>query len=255
MIRLAFFYILLLSMALAACYGGEQSDLSPTWVGQSPSSARAEGSTPAPEPQAEATPTTPVAPLVRVETDRHLYKEGESIIITVKNNSTEGIRFLALCSLHLCVRSGQDWICVERECDGQMTIIDPGDTLELLGEATSIAMNLEGEVTYRYKLDYQIIFEEPYQFSQSNEFVIEADGVTCKMARQTALQHAQSSPYRRGIDASRAIVRWLGEDQSCHVIYAGRGAEEIGAGLWSEGFSVIVDAASGQVLETRVFER
>ena len=136
-----------------------------------------------------------------------------------------------------------------------MTILKPGSQLEILQEARSIDLPASTDIRSCYKLDYQIVTEDPFYFAHSNEFVIQSGGKNCKQAKQIALVHAQSSPYWNNIDANRATVRWQVENQTCMVDFAWQDAEQIRTGLWSEGYFVIVGAKSGRVVEENAYER
>jgi len=136
-----------------------------------------------------------------------------------------------------------------------MTVLEPGSHLEILQEAKSIVLAATTDIRSRYKLDYQIVSEDPFYFAHSNEFIVQSAGMNCKQAKQIALEHAQSSLYWNSIDANRATVRWQGENQTCMVDFAWQDAEQIRSGLWTEGYSVIVGARSGQVIEENAYER
>ncbi len=249
------FLLLMVGLALVACTGGEQGKTIPIPGGNLPSSIAIHGEPPASISPAELTASTNFAPQINIKTDRGRYKEGESIIVTIENNASNPIHFGEICSLNLCFEKGEDWICEERECDGPTTALDPGSRLEILQEAKSIDLARESEIRSRYKLDYQIISEDPFYFARSIVFAIQSGGINCKQAKQIALEHARSSPHWNNLDASRAIVRWYGENMTCVVDFAWQGAEQIRTGLWAEGYSVIVSARSGQIIEASPYER
>jgi hypothetical protein len=255
MIKCTTFLILLVGLTLVACVSGERSETLLTPNDSPPSSVAVQGETPALNSLAESTPTNIVAPQIIVETDRGQYRQGESVVVTVENNSNNPIQILAICSLNLCVESGKDWICEERECDGPLTVLEPGSHLEVLQEAKSIGLAAASDTTSRYKLDYQIVSEDPFYFAHSNEFAVQSEGMNCEEARQIALEHAQSSPYWKRIDATRATVRWQGENLTCMVDFSWKSADQIRTGLWTEGYYVILSARSGQVIEANAYER
>jgi hypothetical protein len=246
---------LLVGLILVACVGDERGKMLLTPDDNPPSTVAVQGELTALNSLIEPTPTAIDAPQIFVKTDSGLYKQGESIVVTIENNMSKPIHFLEICSLHLCFESGEDWICEERECDASMTILEPDSQLEILQEARSIDLPASTDIRSRYKLDYQIVSEDPFYFAHSNEFAIQSGGMNCKQAKQIALEHAQSSPHWNNIDANRATVRWLGENQTCMVDFAWQGAEQIRTGLWSEGYFVIVGARSGRVVEDNAYER
>ena len=251
----ATFLLLLIGLILVACVGDERSKILLTPDGYTPSSVALQGEPASSNSLADSTPTTIVAPQIIVNTDRGQYKQGESIVVKIENNSPNPIHFLEVCSLHLCFESGEDWICEERECDGPMTVLEPSSHLKILQEVRSIDLSAATDIRSRYKLDYQIVSEDPFYFAHSNEFIVQSAGMNCKQTKQIALEHAQSSPYWNSIDANRATVRWQGENQTCMVDFAWQGAEQIQSGLWTEGYFVIVGARSGQVIEANAYER
>jgi hypothetical protein len=160
-----------------------------------------------------------------------------------------------LCSLHLCQKSGEEWICEEKECDASIIVLESGSRLEIGMDARSIVLAKHlAEMSLRYKLDYQIVSEDPLYFAYSNEFTI-IRGPGCEQARQIALNYAQSSPYWSMIDVSRVAVRWQDDDQACVVDFAWQGADEVRPGLWAEGYYVVVGARSGNVKEAHAYER
>ncbi len=255
MTKWATFLLLIVGLILVDCVGDERSKILLTPDDNPPSSVAVQGETTASNSLVEPTPIAIDAPQIIVKTDSGLYKQGETIVVAIENNISNPIHFLEICSLHLCFESGEEWICVERECDGPMTILKPGSQLEILQEARSIDLPASTDIRSRYKLDYQIVTEDPFFFAHSNEFVIQSGGMNCKQAKQIALEHAQSSPHWNNIDANRATVRWQVENQTCMVDFAWQGAEQIRTGLWSEGYFVIVGAKSGRVVEDNAYER
>lgn len=256
MIRwVAFLSFFLIGLMLVACVSGENSEVLLTPDNTLPPSTTVQRESPASISQVESAPATSVAAQIEVKTDSELYREGESIIITIGNNSPNPVIFTENCSLNLCFESGEDWICLERECDGPRAIIEPGSQLEILQEAQSMDPPAKADARSRYKLDYQLVSEEPYFFAHSNEFTVQGGGLNCEQAKRFALEHAQASPYWNDIDASRATVRWQDENQTCMVDFAWQGAEQIRTGLWAEGYFVIVGARFGQVIEANAYER
>jgi hypothetical protein len=185
-----------------------------------------------------------------------VYRIGESIVVTIENDSPGPIQFMEVCSPHLCQKSGEDWICEEKECDSSVTVLESGSQLGLYMEATSLVLAKHlADTSLRYKLDYQIVSEDPLHFAHSNEFTVIDEGPDCGQARQIALDHALSSPHSDEIDAGRATVNWQADDQTCVVDFAWQGAEQIRPGLWTEGYYVVVAAKSGRVKETHAYER
>lgn len=255
MIKQIPFLLLLVGLTMVACAGGERSKILLTPDANPPSTMAIQEEPPASESRTESTPSTIVAPQINVKTDSELYKQGESIIVTIENNSANPIQFIENCSLNLCFESGENWICEERECDGPVTVLEPGTQLDIMQEAKSISLAAATDIRSRYKLDYQVISEDPFYFGHSNEFTVQSSGMNCKQAKQIALEQAQTSPYWNSIDASRATVQWQDENQTCLVDFAWQGAEQIRAGLWSEGYSVIVVARTGRVIEANAYER
>jgi len=203
-----------------------------------------------------SSPVPADAPQAHVVTDEEAYREGESIVVTIENRSTVSIQFTVPCGLHLCRRLEEDWICVEQECDGPPTVVEAGQEVALLQEARPLGPERQaGEQAYRYKLDYQAAGEPPFFFAHSNAFTIESGGLGCGQAREVALEHARSSPFWDRIDTNRVTVRWQDADQACVVDFAWQGAEEMQAGMWSEGYFVALSARSGRVQEAHAYER
>ncbi len=248
-LRRAYLLILLIGLSLISCVAGKLSKRVQTRaVDLAPVRQVQETSAVSPFP-ASGTPP------VNVETDRTWYREGETIIVTISNNSTSRIHFLPLCSLHLCASTGADWICVERECDGPLTPLDPGEKMGVLREATALGVETVSDATSGYKLDYQVVEKDPYYFAYSNDFIVQRGRLDCRQARRIALENVLSSPHLTSIDTSRAFIRWQDDDQTCAVDFAWQGAEQIRDGLWSDGYLVIVAAGSGQVIEAEAYER
>ena len=157
-------------VACASSDGGDQIPTSDIWL-PSPVTGQIEIT-----PSVTAVETVSdirTDPQVDIKTDRELYKQGESILVSIENNSSSPIQFIKFCALHLCINYGGEWICEEHECDSQMMFLDPGSKLEFLEEARSLVPSDTPETNYRYKLEYQIISEDPYYFGYSNEFLIE----------------------------------------------------------------------------------
>jgi predicted small lipoprotein YifL len=242
--RRAVFLALVIGLALVACGGSAPGDLPPD-----PNGGPASVDTTQEEP-----PATDEASQINITTDKEAYRAGESIIVTIDNNSTGPIQYMDLCSLHLCQRSGEEWICEEKECDASMTVLESGSRLEIGMDAGSIILAKHlAETILRYRLDYQIVSEGPLYFADSNEFIVKEPG--CEQARQIALDYAQSSPYWNMIDVSRVAVRWQDDDQACVVDFAWQGTDEVRPGLWAEGYYVVVGARSGNVKEAHAYER
>lgn len=214
-------------------------------------------SDPTPDVSLSNVPALPAdAPRVSVETDREAYHEGESLFVTIGNHSSRPVQFALPCGLHLCRQMGDDWVCVEQECDGPPTVLDPGQELALSQEARPLGRERQaGEQAYRYKLDYQAAGEPPFFFAHSNAFTIESGSLGCRQAREVALEHARSTPFSDRIDTSRVTVRWQDAGQACVVDFAWREAEEMAAGMWSEGYAVSVSVRSGHVQEAHAYER
>lgn len=242
MTRHAILLILLGGLALAAC-----GTAAPTAARSEPPSAPPQAPTPLPGSG---------APLVNVTTDKHAYRVGESIVVTIHNASTTPIQFIENCSLNLCQQSGTDWICEERECDGPPVTVQAGDQLGLVLPARSATLTPGmPESSMRFKLDHQIVAQDPYYFAPSNEFAITSQKPDCAEARQVTLDHAQSSAYAGTLDLNRVLVTWQPADQTCLVDVASQGAGQIRPGLWSEGYAVTVAARTGRVQQADAYER
>jgi hypothetical protein len=165
--------ILLTGLLMVACASGNQGELPLT-----PDRSRRFPVTDEVVPTASISIPEPTsspidAPQVDIKTDKDLYRQAESLLISIENNSSNPIQFTEFCSLHLCIQSGDDWICEEHECDGPMIRLEPGSRYELLEEARSLLPGNKSEQISRYKLDYQIISEDPYYFGYSNDFSIQ----------------------------------------------------------------------------------
>jgi hypothetical protein len=254
MVNRAIFLLFLLGLTLVACASGEPREMFKTPDDLSSTSGPVQTEPPASSSLDESTPTTD-GPQIHVKTDSEIYKEGESIIVTIENNSPNPIHFIENCSLNMCFESGEDWICVERECDGPMIILEPGNRREILQEAQPINPGATIEARSRYKLGYQILSEDPFYFAPSDEFSVQSVGMNCKQAKQIALEQAQTSLYWDNLDTNRATVRWQDENQACVVDFAWQDAEQIRPGLWTKGFYVIVGARFGRVIEANPYER
>ena len=165
-----FFLTAFILVACASSDGGDQSPTPDIWL-PSPVTGQIEIT-----PSVTAVVTTSdirTDPQVDIKTDRELYNQGESILVSIENISSNPIQFIEFCALHLCIKYGGEWICEEHECDSQMMFLDPGSKLEFLEEARSLVPENASESKSRYKLDYQIVSEDPYYFGYSNEFIIE----------------------------------------------------------------------------------
>jgi hypothetical protein len=196
------------------------------------------------------------APHVNVRTDKKEYRAGESIFVAIENNSTNLIQYMGLCSLHLCQKAGEDWICVEQECDSPPIELKPGSQMDLVMEARAIVQGeCRAERCSRYKLDFQVVSEDAIYFSHSEGFTVQSTGLNCGQARRIALEYAQLSPYWTSLDTTRAIVIWRDEDRACIVDFAWQGSGEIRPDLWSEGYCVVIGAKSGRVKEAYAYER
>jgi len=251
MIKLVTFLILLAGLMLVACVGAVPGNTRST-----PNASRTSNAMILKEPTASASKlTTIIAPRINIKTDRDHYQQGESIVIKIENNSASPIQFMGYCSLNQCYESGADWICEERECDGPMTVLESKSHLELLSEAKAIDLNSTAETNSKYKLDYQILSEDPFYFAHSNEFTVQSTGISCAQARQIAIEQTQSTPYWDSIDLSRVTVKWQGDNQACIVDFARQGAGHIRTGLWAEGYNVVLDAKSGRIIEANAYER
>jgi hypothetical protein len=227
--------ILLAALALAACGWRVPADLRPTPDKQGPS--------------AEPSP-------VVIKTDRDVYRAGETIIGTIENNTTNAIRFMAVCSPQLCQKSGEDWVCVERECDGQVTVLEPRNRAAFILQARRLVLDrTRTDASLRYKLDYQVVSEEPYFFAYSDEFTLSAERTDCEEARQTALDYARASADWDSIDVGRVTVRWRDDDRACVVDFAWQDAEQIQPGLWTSGYEVVIDARPDRVADAYAYER
>lgn len=176
MFKWATFLLFLLGLIMTACTSGKPEDMFKTQDDQIPSSTPVQTEPPDSSLPVEPTPTT-VDPQINVKTDGELYKQAESIIVTIENNSANPIHFMENCSLNMCLESGEDWICEERECDGPMIILEPGSRLEILQEAHSIDPGATTGVRSRFKLGYQILSEDPFYFAHSNEFTVQSAGM------------------------------------------------------------------------------
>ena len=170
--------ILLVGLTLVACASNKDSNSLLTLDTTEQATVAFQGEPPVSNLLADPTPTTFVAPDISIRTDNDLYKQGESIVVLIENNSSETIHFMDNCSLNMCFKSGANWICEERECDGPMIVNEPGSHLEILLEAKSIVLSAAADGSYRYKLDYQIVSEKPFYFAHSNEFTIQGAGVS-----------------------------------------------------------------------------
>ena len=245
MVRWAVFLFLVAGLTAAGCTGDNGSGLPPMPGDDVP--ATVEGK--------EEPPGTAVVPEIMVETDRDSYVDGESVLVTIANDSAQPIRFVDGCSLNLCYESDGDWICAERECEGPMTAVEPGSFVDIVKEAQASDPSEAADLTSRYKLDYYSAPDIAFHFTHSNVFTVASGGASCKPARQIALEHARESSYWSSIDASKAIVRWLGERRACVVDFAWQGAGQILPGMWSEGYYVIVGARFGRIIEENGYVR
>jgi hypothetical protein len=172
MIKWATSLILLTGLLMVACASGNQGDLPLTPDRSRPSPVTDEVVPTASTSVPELTSAPADAPQVDVKTDKDLYRQGENLLISIENNSSSPIQFIEFCSTHLCIQSGGEWICEEHECDGPMIRLEPGSRHEFLEKARSLLPDNNAEQISRYKLDYQIISEDPYYFAYSNEFSI-----------------------------------------------------------------------------------
>jgi hypothetical protein len=164
--------ILLIGLIMVACASGNQVDLPRTPDRPPPSPVIDEVGPPTLTSIPGPTSSIADAPQVVIKTDKDLYRQGESLLISIENHSSSPLQFIEFCSLHLCIQAGGDWICEEHECDGPMIRLESGSKLEFLEEARSLLPDNNAELISRYKLDYQLVSEDPYYFAYSNEFSI-----------------------------------------------------------------------------------
>ncbi len=174
--RLVTALILLSVLTLAACVSGDRSDRPPSSDILEPAQATARPEiTPTITPE-ESSFATRTEPDIVIRTNRESYEEGDSILVTVVNNSTTPIQFIRFCALRICIKYGDEWICEETECDGPIVLLDSASKLEFMEEARSLTPDDALETNSRYKLEYQIISEDPYYFAFSNEFLVQNEG-------------------------------------------------------------------------------
>ena len=80
-------------------------------------------------------------------------------------------------------------------------------------------------------------------------------GIEAEEARVIALEHAESNPYYEKLDLARISVAYREDLQAYGVDISWEIADEIQPGLWTSGFYVVVDARSGDVVESYLYER
>lgn len=83
----------------------------------------------------------------------------------------------------------------------------------------------------------------------------DGSGIEAEEARVIALEHAESDPYYEKLDLTRVTVTYRDDLQAYGVDIAWELADEIQPGLWTSGFYVVVDAGSGDVVESYLYER
>ena len=100
---------------------------------------------------------------VSIKTDRQLYRAGDEILLTIENRMDSPITYLGGCSIHLCQRAEDDWLCEMKECHDE--------TVEL-GARRSVVRVFPGNrsaTRLRYRLDYATSKGDPCTV-ESNEF-------------------------------------------------------------------------------------
>jgi hypothetical protein len=186
--------------------------------------------------------------------DREVYLAGETVILTVDNLSDGPIAVVLACAINPCQFHGEEFFCVERECDGPETEIPAGGQIVLLEEIALLVRDGPSGVLF-YKMFYREIASDMYTTLYSREFVVQDSGPTCVGARAAALLAVSDSPLSAQIDTSRVIIRRDAEKETCAADFALSSAGEIEPGRWSEGVIFLIDARTGQIIDETAYER
>jgi len=189
---------------------------------------------------------------VVIATDKTEYYIGESLIVTVTNNSDKPIQYIAGCATTVCRDEGE-LICAELECDGSAAELAAGEQV-----VANFIQSVTGDITQPTMLQrfgYMVEGDPNYMQVFSEPYVVLFESPNCEGALQAGRDYAQASEYASSIDIGRVVVRWQDADATCEVDFAWSGAGEIQPGLWSEGYSVIVKASTHRVESGAVYER
>lgn len=79
--------------------------------------------------------------------------------------------------------------------------------------------------------------------------------IDSERAREIALNHLTSSPHLESVDTTRVTITFQDDTEAFVVDFAWKSADQIRPGLWSEGYFVVVDARSGDVIRATAYER
>ena len=102
---------------------------------------------------------------VSLRTDRQLYRAGDKVLLTIENHLDDAISYLGGCSIYLCQRDENDWVCELKECH---------DETVALGSRRSVVMVFPGSssgIRLKYRLDYATSEGDPCT-AESNEFSV-----------------------------------------------------------------------------------
>ena len=100
MTRWTNYLVLMVALALVACNSSERRYVPLAHDENSQLSDVVQGEPTASDLPGQSTSITSVAPKIIIRTDRDLYRQGESILVTIENNSAKPIHFLEICSMH-----------------------------------------------------------------------------------------------------------------------------------------------------------
>lgn len=108
---------------------------------------------------------------VVVQTDKEQYTTGDDVVVNVRNELTEPIYYLGMCSLSDCLQEGDQWECEESLCDAPRQVL-------LAGEEKAFNITVIGLIVgdMRYRFEYTTAILEQHQETYSNPFFIISTG-------------------------------------------------------------------------------
>ncbi|MCA9402591.1 MAG: hypothetical protein KC897_02310 [Candidatus Omnitrophica bacterium] len=108
---------------------------------------------------------------ISVETDKPQYTTGDSVVVTVRNELTEPVYYLGMCSLSDCLQVNGDWECEDSLCDAPQQVL-------LAGEEMTFRIRVIGLIVgdMKYRFEYKTAIRERVQQAYSNSFFIISTG-------------------------------------------------------------------------------
>ena len=116
-------------------------------------------------------PASGASAAITVETDKPQYTTGDSVVVTVRNELTEPVYYLGMCSLSDCLQVNGDWECEDSLCDAPQQVL-------LAGEEMTFRIRVIGLIVgdMKYRFEYKTAIRERVQQVYSNSFFIISTG-------------------------------------------------------------------------------